>query len=216
MKTSCLMCVVFVSISGCKDSSSWHETRQTIAVKGCKEALLISKAPTYSKVFAQKVLDDFSNETLDPCPVLIHAGYITTDQGACYLALDMSDEDQDVMGVAIREVTEGRNGKSELLEKYPVFVMYEIGHFQLVAFERRTSDQRKDEDAWSQYVSGAVGEHKPPVWVSAPAPPGVAISVWVYDAAGHRSNEVPLERGLLRELATEQEMAAISEIYQEN
>jgi len=217
MSRYCLiLCPLVLNLIGCKRTPTDYERSKAIAIKSCKEVMTIAESPDYVKTLAQKVLDDWANNMVDASPVLIHAGHIRTQQDVCFLVLTMSDEDQDIVGLGIRETLRGAGDVTEVIEEeYPVFTTPGVGHFQLVAFKRRTEDQRKDEEAWSQYGSGANGKHSPPIWVSAPVPPGGTISVWVFDAAGHRSNEVPLERGLLRELATEQERATITEIFVE-
>ncbi|MHC4336182.1 MAG: hypothetical protein ACYSUV_20900, partial [Planctomycetota bacterium] len=129
-------------------------------------------------------------------PILIRVGLDEAegDEGA-RLWVGISDEDNDVAGIGIREEYVGPDGQINTLEEtYPVFGYRSIGAFQSIPVVIRKAGQRKSEADWLEYLNRGIWniERIPDLWISMPRP-GVRVKIWVYDHAGHKSDIVTLE-----------------------
>jgi hypothetical protein len=172
----------------------------------CKDIIDNPRLSENTKILATKALEGWKNEVLEPDPILIHAGYglkHAEDGGGLFLT--MSDEDYDFAGFGIREFHKQSDSTVAVVEEeYPIFPQPKIRCFQLIAFkERKTLLDTKDDEAWINYVNKGAdrlfiyrGQEYPVVWISVPNPPTVEVEVWIYDLGGHKSEPVPLERGL--------------------
>jgi hypothetical protein len=189
------------SPNGCRKEKN---IRRIVVENACGDILKYPSASERTKILARKVLRDWGNKTLDPKPVLIHAGYLQDpNEDFSVLVLHMSDEEFDIKGFGVREFhKESDVNVSVVVEDYPIFPNG-IGHHQFVRFqERKTISQRKDNKSWQDYVNNADLEmmyrrdEYPVIWISLPSPPTIEVEIWVYDYAGRKSEPVPLEHGL--------------------
>lgn len=192
---------------GCSKEEE-KDIRRVVAENSCKEIVGIAAIPERTKKLARKVLTGWGNKTLDPEPMLVHAGYgRKPSEDYSQLFLTMSDEDFDIAGFCIREFHKQLDSNVTVIEEeYPIFPEPKIGHFQFVLFkERKSHSQRKDEKAWNNYLNSGVDRlmiyrrrEYPVIWISLPDPPRVKVEIWIYDFADNKSQPVPLEYGLPR------------------
>jgi hypothetical protein len=149
-----------------------------------------------TKRLAKEVLLNRENSTIEAEPVLISAHLvISAGKYRNLLAIGVSDEDGDLVGVSIRE-QRPRSLESPLVveEEYPLFVGVpsKAANTYVFPVRIRQGNERKDESNWQTYVDGGGGspEHMPPVWVSVPELGKIDIEVWLYDAAGHKTERL--------------------------
>ncbi len=153
-------------------------------------------------------LSMYKNNVVDVQPVLIDAGLgIIDSSGQWYLRVALYDEDKDVLGWGISEEHRTSEGDEKtLVEEYPVFIHNrqledEPLRFFLRPVYIRDSNQRKDTHLWQRFCDEGKGplesgaqtleEYRrtlPPVYISIPEPN--AVSVYIYDDAGHKSDPV--------------------------
>lgn len=179
---------------GCRKSSPEID----FAIGACRH-MLKQGLPLQSKERAKQTLSKWENGFVDPKPVLIDALLITPKgEKKPVLLLAISDEDQDLLGIGIRERYLEPNGSAgDIIEEtYPVYSSDPppvVSH-QIVPITIRTTAQRKDRELWKQYVEagGLSEEGLPPLWVSVPDPNRVDVWVWLYDRQGHKSEPVQL------------------------
>ena len=196
--------ILLLSTSSCdrsSDEDSFESLPKEIIIDICKTIIQSPRTTNRAKSLAGKALDGWNNRILDPCPILIYAGYYGDGyDDYMRLTLIMSDEDADIAGISVREVHRLSDGKEQIIqEEYPLFVRNSIGHHQLVKFTKREHGERKDYDGWNTYVQNATwGEDPTPtVWITLPRPGRIDVEIQIYDKAGHKSESVPLEKGLV-------------------
>lgn len=149
------------------------------------------------------------NNIADSEPVLIVAGLVPRgkENGKAFLRMAIYDENEDVLGFTLHEEWNAADGRRESVsEEYPVFAHTQLSGtlcYPRVAVKLRNSEQLKDDERWRVYIEeggssedllqGAAHRSEiPPVYVSAPEPNEVVISLYVYDRAGHKSDPVRL------------------------
>ena len=193
------LCVVV----GCGDSANLDKEREHNFIGICKQIQYRDTWPDYSKKAAAKILQNIDNNIIDQIPVLIRAKCVWREGNSCKLAVILYDEDNDLIGIGIREKHDGPE-INVLEEKYPVFERrLVIGHPEIIPVKIRDNNQRKDVSEWNDYLRQEMSDlsHSslPSVWLSLPNPPMVEIEVWVYDQKGNKSNIVPLINGIEEE-----------------
>lgn len=198
------LCIVLLFTNSCDRSSkedSFESLPKEIIIDICKTIIQSPRTSNRAKSLAGKALDGWNNRILDPRPILIYAGYYGDGyDGYVRLTLIMSDEDADIAGISVREVHRQSDGKEQVIqEEYPLFVRSSIGHHQLVKFTKREHEERKDYGSWNTYVQNATwGEDSTPnVWISLPRTTQIDVEIQIYDRAGHKSESVPLEKGVV-------------------
>ena len=159
---------------------------------------------------AEAVVARIDNGVHDPEPILVRA---TLFQGnLAVLTLDAFDEDEDILGIRIKEEHVGSDNQHEVLEEvYPVYIRFFSPGESLppwIYIEIRDKDQRKDMQAWEDYLVDTVdwliakyiqkGERRktgfmPTVWISAPASADTHVYAAVYDRRGNQSDYVQVE-----------------------
>jgi len=171
---------------------------------------------------AKEALAKLDDGIMDYVPFPIHAALRCKDSGEALLILECFDEDRDLRGIHIWEKHTDPNGAVTTIEEYyPVYVAWPetlILWRGVVSVEPRNANQRKDEDAWKDYVilvledlvrkfvyKGPVDEREklpptealnrkmPPIWISVPEANRVAVFVSVYDSAGHESGGIEVD-----------------------
>ena len=195
----CVSCVV----CACRKREE-RDTRLMVIENSCKELIQNPAVPKRTSELAETVLAGWRDKVTKPEPILIHAGYLQLrEKNYSLLMLTMSDEDFDVAGFGVKE-THTRSDHNSIVveEKYPVFPSPGIGHAQIVEFQERENVlQRKDEQAWANYVANPDRVivyrrgQSPKIWIAIPAPPEIEVEIYIYDFAGNESEPVPLEYG---------------------
>lgn len=213
--------LVLVVMSGCRKDSPKVDDIDTVVF-----ALTSMKKGDLSHEIehrADLALSLWGNRALDPVPILVSAilakpeGYDEID-----LLLGIFDEDDDVIGIGVKEGYVHPDVVHKVLEEtYPVFAhcpSSNIADMYIVPTSIRTAEQQKDLQLWQKYVSAdyndlvceyisatdLTSEHPldilpsvyrallPPVWISIPEPNKVDVWVYVYDKAGNKSEAVRL------------------------
>lgn len=157
----------------------------------------------------EKALSNLKNNVGDPEPILIAAavGKIQEDKQAALLLVTY-DEDGDIIGFGIKEKFVNVDvSQGILLEEYPAFVYRRPCEYFALPWppvKIRDSGQRKSAPQWQKYVTGdGIDTNKikttsywretlPPIWLSIPDPNKVKVDMYLYDAAGHKSQPVKL------------------------
>jgi hypothetical protein len=124
------------------------------------------------------------------------------------------DQDEDRVGLRIKEeYIDPNNRTASLIEDYPVYADSPGEPFiegRMIGVGIRKNGQRKDARQWEayliesidwmvyRYVQGHKGTYPhqlrtPPIWISAPEPTKVRVSVSLYDRQGHESEYVEVE-----------------------
>jgi hypothetical protein len=152
----------------------------------------------------------YKNNVVDIQPILINAGLSCIDSsGQWFVRVSLYDEDKDVLGWGICEEHRTSEGDERtLVEEYPVFIHNrQLDDEPLRFFQRpvyiRDSNQRKDTQLWQRFCDEGKGPLEsdartreeytrtlPPVYISIPDPNALAVSVYIYDEAGHKSDAV--------------------------
>jgi hypothetical protein len=204
-------------MTGCRKNSSKAEDFDSV-VYVLSEAMKNPIFPLDAKKRAESALSKWKNGTMDREPVLIFA-CVTQAYGTeeIDLALEIYDEDEDVLGFVIRE--EYTKTKVSIEESYPVYThctSFDVADLHRVVVQIRDENQRKDETQWGKYTSTSLEElvkahiendqfsanslrsgqfweeTLPPVWVSIPEPNKADVWIYIYDKAGHKSEPVKL------------------------
>jgi hypothetical protein len=170
----------------------------------------VQQAPDGSvwKKYAALALEKWQNGVLDPEPILLGAqlSKSSKDQRP-YLAVLTYDEDEDLAGIGVEEQRSDANDLTTeaVVEEYPIVAHLnqpDVTRFLRVPVHIRDSGQRKDPNAWDQYVAHPLDyrtgterierwrQDLPPIWISAPKPHTVNVRIYIYDRAGHRSDAV--------------------------
>ena len=195
--------------AGCKRSSPLEpeELIHRRSVRFCARLMTDPNASERKKRVAKEVLLNRENSTIEREPVLISTSLlISAGKHKNFLAFGVSDEDGDLVGVSIREQRPRSDmGPLVVEEEYPLFMGLpsKAANSYVFPVRIRQGNERKNESSWRSYVqSGGSGgkslEHMPPVWVSVPESGKIDIEVWLYDAAGHKTERLSL-RVLRRE-----------------
>lgn len=185
---TCALLLILFLILGCKKEA---DVRQIVSQE---TALGVIHHPDFSEIekeCAQKVIDNWENNTIEPEPVLMWAGYLFKKNETFLLMLTMSDENYNIEGIIIKE----RTPENEIIvEDYPVFLGKNVGHFQYVELTVRECRERKDQHAWDEYVNQEQPskDNRPKVFMSVPESDSNQMSIQIYDRDGYYSNEVQL------------------------
>ncbi|MBA7676102.1 hypothetical protein ES703_84343 [subsurface metagenome] len=137
---------------------------------------------------------------MDPVPILIDVRLATPkEKKETMLALAISDEDKDLVGVGVREQHLKTDGtKPKIIEEvYSVFGScspVSVSYFAIPIRIRESASDVKDDKLWENYVESGefAPEAMPPLLVSVPDHNRVDVWVWLYDRAGHKSETVRL------------------------
>ena len=169
-----------------------------------------SEVPPDLRRRAQGAVAGSENGTLDPEPILVQAALAQAARTS--LVLYMVDEDEDILGVRIKEEHVGPDRAAEVVEEtYPVYVSFfspAKGRPYWIPVKIRDQGQRKDTQAWEAYLTETIDwlirkyiqreeglrlRFMPTVWISAPSPGETRVYVSVYDRRGHESEYVEVE-----------------------
>jgi hypothetical protein len=185
-----------------RPSKSWFEDKdqriREMNVGFCEDLLANPRVTVHPRSLTQTALKKWQNGRLDPEPVLMFAVLVQNKRTKPpLLILALSDEDGDVASIRITERHFEENKKVLLIEEeYPVFGYGQvICSYNFVPIEIRTSNERKDQQAWQNYLDVGIWKREamPTIWISLPKPSETNVEIQVYDHAGHESNPVPLE-----------------------
>jgi hypothetical protein len=155
----------------------------------------------------------------DDVPFLISMDLGCTDQNQPKLFLMCLDEGRNLLGIHVREERIDANGKTATLEeRYPLYIAWPETNVlanHMFSVELRRVSQRKDEDAWKDYIilvledlvhkfiyegpvdeavkvppNEALDRKMPPIWISIPEANQVHVFVSIYDREGHESEAI--------------------------
>lgn len=197
-----LYAVLIIPYFRARDSSSVdddEELRRAACIGYCESVLADPKASRFCKSLAREALQKWANERVDPEPILVHLMLLDAEpeRGKPFsLGLGVSDEDNDMAGIGVREEHIDSNGQVMVIEEeYPVFGYQSVGSLQMIRVKIREHGERKNHQVWQEYLDmeGWRGDAMPDLWVSKPDPGKVEVKIWLYDHAGHKSELVPLE-----------------------
>lgn len=195
-----ILFVIMISIIflGCdNDNYIKKSITQEVCENTCKSIILDSNCSQKSKVLAEKVLAGWSDTYKDSMPYLLHVAYHKEKDDCYFLALTMSDEEEDIEGLIIREKDSDANVLVE--EKYPYFIWYSVGSFRYIPFSERKANERKDAILWDQYLRSSETKYqKPPLYITIPHDNMMKVEIAVYDKKGNVSDYAPLESFIYR------------------
>ena len=177
------------------------ELDQMTSVDFCQSIIADGNMASDVRLRAKRVLAQRQNKTTDPEPILVLASLSHLESGLLIMVLGFSDEDGDVAGVTVREENETGEGKGNvLIESYPVWgeTKVKAATYYFTPINIRESNERKDEDAWREYLERGdwTPKRQPPLWISLPQEGRVRVQVRVYDHVGNTSNFVEVENML--------------------
>ncbi len=169
---------------------------------------------------ARKILRRWDNGVVEPEPILLDAWLTkgTLDESTGQMRYDwmfdpsgtapaalylmVVDEDDDLLGIRIREKYVLPNGvESSFEETYPACIDGRQRSFlgaTLIPVHLRLGNRVKDEAQWQAYADQAGRRDdsrkmtQPRIWITEPDPNAVMVSVSVYDRKGHESGVVPV------------------------
>ncbi len=105
----------------------------------------------------QYAIDTYKNKTMDRTPILIYAGLgkpVGSEEIKIYLFV--LDEDKDLLGFTVNEVSPDPNGTPVALEEdYPIFAhcpAVAVANGYGFSISARNDEQRKDERLWVDHV----------------------------------------------------------------
>ncbi len=163
------------------------------------------------KKYRNMALEKWQNGVLDPEPILLGVQLSKSSKDhRPYLTVVTFDEDRDIAGVGVEEQLSDANGRKTevIVEEYSIAAhlnqsdAIDVICTLRVPVQIRDAAQRKDPNAWEQYVAHpfdySTGTERvkrwrqdlPPIWISAPKPHAVNIRIYAYDRAGHKSDAV--------------------------
>lgn len=150
---------------------------------------------------ADKAISQWNNKQVDSVPILFYAKVKKQqDTDKLFLVLPFSDEDENILGIGVREKHFSVNTKKIFEERYPIFIQRAQPSVWMILLpiQNRTEGQRKDETAWSLYMRGEgefsiEKEKTPPIYLSLSDDPNVSTEVFIYDKHGQVSEFVPVE-----------------------
>ena len=195
-----MLLLLAVIATGCKRSVSVVATQLEWVVE--------SMPPTADandvQARTQRALAMWDNGVMDREPVIFYAVLAHPTDLPNALVISMYDEDNDIVGIGVREERVCEDGRILLRdEQYPIYV-HNRGEGELldeavVPVRIRDGGQEMDIRQWEAYAR-AEGDHLftnwsemlPPVWVSPPGSKEVDVYVYVYDQAGHKSRPARL------------------------
>jgi hypothetical protein len=175
-----------------------EEVNRKATIRSCKHMLANPRLAARTRSLAEAALRKWQNNRLDPEPILLYAA-IVRPEGKEYprLLLGISDENGDFAGIRIKEQHLKASGKVELIEEeYPLCgYPRDADTNWILPIEIRTGKQRKNEEAWHNYVEAGHWDKKsrPTIWLSLPKVGETTTQMLVYDHAGHESNPLPLD-----------------------
>jgi hypothetical protein len=187
----------------CRDKKQEKPPPQDRTLNALRIFIRYPWLPADAKERAENALTKYQNKTPAPEPVLIVAtlGKVTGDDQV-YLNFLAYDEDRDLEGFVVEEEHQDPNGRRfKFEERYPAFTHLRMTTAaDIIGFpiNLRGVRERMDEERWVRYRDEPVpaGIHwedtLPPVWISLPEPNRAAVSLFLYDSAGHKSNQVRL------------------------
>jgi len=105
----------------------------------------------------QYAIDTYKNKAMDRTPILVYAGLDKpVGSGEIMILLFVLDEDNDLLGFTVNEVSQDPNGTPVALEEdYPIFAHCPaVGVVNGYGFSisARNDEQRKDERLWADHV----------------------------------------------------------------
>jgi len=210
VRVTWLIILVASVTGGCECALQKANDRDTIA----SELRRLASKPKDPELRRRSAaaLSMLENDVMDSRPVLLGAILREyPDGGAAFLRIALYDEDDDAIGICIREEwSAGDIDSKVLIEEYPVLgdeVVPGVFNYILIPVEVRDFGQRKDEEWWQAYVEqedagpdslreSSAQIEAPFVYVSVPEPNDTAVYVHVYDRAGHRSDPVKVVNGI--------------------
>jgi hypothetical protein len=189
----------------------------------------VRQAPDGSawKKYRALALERWQNGVLDPEPILLAAQLSTSSKDQRpYLTVIAFDEDRDIAGIGVEEQRSDANGRKTevLVEEYPIAAhLNQADAIDVICTLRvpvqiRDGAQRKDPDAWEQYVAHSFDystgtervkrwrQDLPPIWISAPKPHTLNVCIYAYDRAGHRSDAIEVSDRLTADRDEEREI----------
>lgn len=212
--------ILILIVVGCKEKPKKLEVFDSVMYV-LDQRMKHPKSPNITRRRAMLAKSRWENGIVDPQPFLVEAILVKFEGfDEIYLTLTILDEDQDVIGFAIKEEQIGADSVFKTLyERYPVFIFclpFITCDVHLVPIQIRTKQQQKDEGLWRKYLDLDYEElYKnytkerarsddtaypevfweetlPPVWLSIPEPNKVDVWIWVYDKTGNKSEPVRL------------------------
>ncbi len=186
---------------GCKKNDI--ESKGQDSINSIKHLLLRHPKPIPEDIQerADKAISQWNNKKVDSVPILFYAKVKRQqDTDKIFLVLPFSDEDENILGIGVRERHSCGNTAEILEERYPIFIQKSQPAVSMVLLpiRNRTEGQRKDETAWSLYMRGEgefsiEKEKTPPIYLPLTYDPNVSTEVFVYDKDGQVSEFIPVE-----------------------
>lgn len=108
---------------------------------------------------ARQAIANYRNGTIDPKPELLYLSPIieTSESEKNEFIITVIDEDNDLLGLGIKEESRDPNSKIDILEEeYPVFVHYPgltVVNGYSIPFFIRSHEQQKNEKSWTDYLA---------------------------------------------------------------
>jgi hypothetical protein len=110
----------------------------------------------------QYAIDTYKNKTMDRTPILVYAGLgKPVGSEEIKILLFVLDEDKDLLGFTVNEVSQDPNGTPVSLEEdYPIFAhcpAVGVANGYGFSISARNDEQRKDERLWADHVGTDFG-----------------------------------------------------------
>ena len=193
---------LIIFVSSCSKGPTEEEYLRERGIDNCERILQIPTISEKYKSRAKVALQKWKNDKLDPEPILIRPGLVQPqDSNDIYLAIEASDEDNDIVGILVREKHVKSNEQVIFIEEeYPFFENQQVipAGVHIIPVMIRKNNERKSEKHWKIFTDIGIS-HKdllPFVWISIPVPGKIEVEVSVYDQKGHKSAPVFLENYL--------------------
>jgi hypothetical protein len=145
--------IISLWLTGCKKSSKLGDHNMAQFERW-------SRLPwaAVAKERIQHAIDTYKNKTMDSTPILVWAGLgkpVGSEEIKIYLFI--LDEDIDLLGFTVNEVSTDPNGTSVALEEdYPIFAHCPMAVAEVNGYgfsiSARNDEQRKDERLWADHV----------------------------------------------------------------
>ena len=131
----------------------------------------------------QYAIDTYKNKTMDRTPILVYAGLgKPVGLEEIMILLAVLDEDNDLLGFTVKEVSQDPNGTPvELEEDYPIFAHCPaVGVVNGYGFSisARNDEQRKDERLWADHVENFDARLKKQLGPEPPMPSSESSADW--------------------------------------
>ncbi len=131
----------------------------------------------------QYAIDTYKNKTMDRTPILVYASLgqpVGSEEIKIYLFV--LDEDKDLLGFTVNEVSQDPNGTPVALEEhYPIFAhCAAVGVVNGYAFSisTRNDEQKKDERLWADHVGNFDALVKKQIGPEPPMPSSESSADW--------------------------------------